>query len=164
MKLLNLFVIVSLTVVSSFCHAEQERSEGLVTPIQEIEVKELNFDDLPSESHTGELKEVIGEDERVNPFVDRIKRPKVIMHPHAETVAYVNGQLCHIGNYPQSVIYTVLEGPNYGTQTTMTYDGIVLYVNYEYKLEHTLGGVVLHHFYSDSKIITGSNQVIKFKR
>lgn len=164
MKLLNLFVIVCVTAVSTIC-AEQDHSENLVKPIQEIEVEGLNFNNLPKESQTGDLKEVVGNnDERVNPWTNRIKMPKVIMHPNAETVAYVNGQLCHIGNYPQSVIYTVLEGPNYGTQTTMTYDGIILYVNYEFELEHTFGGVVLHHFYADSKIITGSNQVIKFKR
>lgn len=78
-------------------------------------------------------------------------------------LAYVNGELCHVGKYLQSIIYTVLEGPHYGTQTTVAYSGVVLYVNYDYTLEHTpWGGVVLHHFYSDSETVTGSNQVIIF--
>jgi len=165
MKLLHLYVIIFTAAFSGFCCAEQENSESQIAEIQEIEVKELNFEELPDESLIGDLSEVVKEKESfADLFLERVRRTesRAIMHPYAEGVSYVNGQLCHVGNYPQSVIYTVLEGPYYGTQTTMTYDGIVLYVNYEYHIEYTFGGTILTHYYSDSKIITGSNQIIKF--
>jgi hypothetical protein len=84
------------------------------------------------------------------------------MYPNTETLAYVNGYLSHIGYYPQSIIYTVLEGPYYGMQTTTAVNGVVLYINYDYVVEYTAIGVVFHHYYSDSEVITGANQIVKF--
>ena len=163
MKLAHILAIVFSTVFLNFCCAEQEASEPSVTPIKEIEVKELNFDDLPKESKIGNLSELVKDETSFTSiFEDRIKS-HVILYPYAEGLAYVNGQLCHVGNYPQSIIYTVLEGPYYGTQTTTTRHGVVLYVNYDYVTEYTVAGVVLHHYYSDSEVITGSNQIIKFR-
>lgn len=165
MKSWHLFALICMTVFSSFCCAEQESTESLVKPIQEIEVKELNFEDLPKESQIGNLAEVVkGEESLADALVERVKKKKshLIMYPNAEMLAYVNGQLCHVGYYPQSIIYTVLEGPYYGTQTTTAVNGVVLYVNYDYVVEYTVGGVVFHHYYSDSEVITGSNQIIKF--
>lgn len=165
MKSWHLFALICTTVFSSLCCAEQESTESLVKPIQEIKVNELNFEDLPKESQIGNLSEVInGEESLTDALSERIKKKKkshCIMHPNSEMLAYVNGQLSHVGYYPQSIIYTVLEGPYFGTQTTTTYNGIVLYVNYDYTVEYS-GGAVFHHYYSDSEVITGSNQVIKF--
>lgn len=165
MKSLNLFVLMCTTVFSSFCCAEQESSDELVKPIQEIKVKELNFEELPKESQIGHLAGVLQAEESLTDILsERIKKKKshLIMYPNAEALMYVNGQLCHVGYYPQSIIYTVLEGPYYGTQTTTAVNGVVLYVNYDYVAEYTIGGVVLHHYYSDSEVITGSNQIVKF--
>ena len=165
MKIVYLSVLMCVIFFSSACSTEQESSDSLVKPMQELKVEALNFDHLPKESQVGNLSDAVKEEEcLLDALVERVKKKKskVILQPHAETLAYVNGQLCHIGNYSQSVIYTVLEGPYYGTQTTMTYGGIVLYVNYDYALEQTIRGAILHHYYSDSEVITGSNQVIKF--
>ncbi len=171
MKSLYLFAVIIAVAFSNVCFAEQENTE--VQPFSEtesqafteIEVKELIFEDLPKDSLIGNISDVINEeDSLVNALVERLKKKKThfSMHPHAEGVSYINGQLCHVGNYPQSVIYTVLEGPYYGTQTTMNYYGAILFVNHDYVMEHTFGGVLLHHYYSDSEIVTGSTQIIQF--
>jgi homoserine dehydrogenase len=168
MKSWHLFALICATVFSSFCCAEQEEStESLVKPIQELAVKELNFEDLPKESQVGNLAELVKEEESqlADILTERVKKKKkssLIMYPNAEMLAYVNGQLCHVGYYPQSIIYTVLEGPYYGTQTTTAVNGVVLYVNYDYVVEYTVGGVVFHHYYSDSEVVTGSNQIVRF--
>lgn len=159
------FFIITLTIFTgnAFCF-EKEKIAGDVNPIAEIEVKELSDENLPTHSLIGSLADVLDEDETISSyFVERIKKKKnPIMSPDAEGLVYVNGQLCHEGHYPRTVIYTELAGPFYGRQTTMTYDRFVLYVNYDYKAEYTPGGVVLHHYYSDSEVITGSNQIIRF--
>lgn len=162
MKSFSMLAIILSAFALNFCFAEQETSDIGVTPIKEIEVKEIDFEKLPEESQVGNLSELVKEEENITDLFTERARSRVILYPYAETLAYVNGQLCHVGNYAQSVIYTVLEGPYYGTQTTVTYDGVVLYVNYDYATEYTSGGVVLYHYYSDSKVITGSNQIIKF--
>ena len=46
--------------------------------------------------------------------------------------------------------------------TVMSYSGYVMYVNYDFDLEYTPFGIIFHHYYSDSEIITGSTQVISF--
>jgi hypothetical protein len=171
MKTLYLFILLSSFAFANFCVAEQEEATVLpVTPIQTLKVEGLDFDNLPKESTIGNLSEVVRDDE--NSLLDNLmerrgkkkkKHKDLMLYPYAETVAYVNGQLCHVGNYTQSVIYTVLEGPYYGTQTTMTYGGIVMYVNYDYEMEYTPAGVILHHYYDDSKVITGATQVIIFR-
>ncbi len=166
MKSLKILAIISSILLTSFSFAEEEtksvESATDKTEIKEIRVEELNFEKLTQESKIGALAEHVKDDKvSIESFLEAM-RAQVILHPYAETLAYVNGQLCHVGNYPQSVIYTVLEGPYYGLQTTMTYSGIVLYTNQSYVLEYTPYGVVLHHYYSDSEVVTGSNQLIIF--
>lgn len=159
MKPLHLLAIIFCTVFSQFCSAEQEATD--VTPIKKIEVEGLNFADIPKDSQKGNLSEFVQDDcNLADAFLNRI-RHYTPLYPLEEGMAYVNGQLCHVGKYPRSIIYTVLEGPYFGTQTTVTYDGIVLYVNQDYKIEYTPGGVIFRHEYADSKVITGANQVIK---
>lgn len=165
MKTLKILTILCSIVLSSLSFAEEESPATKVTPIKEMKVDGLNFEKLSEENKVGNLAEYVKENETsLDCFLDRIKKHKkhVIMHPFAEGVAYVNGVLCHVGNYPQSIIYTVLEGPQYGLQTTTTNTGFVLYVNYEYMIEYTPFGVILHHYYSDSEVQTGANQAIIF--
>ena len=161
MKALHIFAVIFSMVFSSFCGAEQENSALPVTPIKELKIEEIDFDNLPKKSQVGNLLEVVKDASLLENLTDRI-RNQVTLQPYSEGLAYVNGQLCHVGNYSQSIIYTVLEGPNYGTQTTTAYNGVVLYVNYDYKIKYTASGVILQHRYSDSKVITGANQVIIF--
>ncbi len=156
-----LTIIFSLVFVNLAC-AEQEQSQLLVTPIKEVKVEEIDFENLPEQSQIGNLAEVVKSEESLLEKLSDHIQGQLILHPYAESLAYINGQLCHVGNYSQSVIYTVLEGPYYGTQTTLAYNGVVLYVNYDYVMEYTPYGVVLHHHYSDSEVVTGSNQVIIF--
>lgn len=164
MKSFSILAIIFSAFVLNVCYAEQDSISDLVTPIKEMEVKEIEFDKLPKESKVGDLSDVVREPESwFDLLTDKVKS-RAVLCPYAETLAYVNGYLTHIGNYAQSVIYTVLDGPSYGTQTTVTYAGVVLYVNYEYKVEYTSGGAVFFHRYSDSRVITGSTQIIKFKR
>src|SRR4029077_235313 len=150
MKALHIFAVIFSMVFSSFSFAEQETLP--VTPIKNLKVEEVNFDNLPKESNVGNLAGLVKEEKEtslLDSLSERI-RNRAILYPYAEGIAYVNGQLCHVGNYSQSIIYTVLEGPYYGTQTTTAYDGVVLYVNYDYKLKYTPGGVIFYHYYSDS--------------
>lgn len=165
----TLITIISACLLMNCCFAEQEvetaSTTANVTPIKKIQLEELDFDQLAQESKIGSLAEYVkSEETSLECFLDRIKkhRKQVVLQPYAECLAYVNNVLCHIGNYSQSIIYTVLEGPHYGLQTTTAYNGIILYINYEYVLEYTPYGVVLHHYYSDSEVVTGSNQVISF--
>lgn len=160
MKPFHILAIIFSMVISNFCGAEQEIS---VTPIKKIELEEVNFDNLPREAQVSNLSELVKDEEGfADAFSQKIKTP-LILYPYSEGLAYVNGQLCHVGNYSRSVIYTVLEGPYYGTQMTLTYSGIVMHVNdYDYDMKYTNGGVIFHHYYPDSKVITGANQVIKF--
>jgi hypothetical protein len=166
MRSLQILTISFSILVSGLCFAEQEHlSTDHVKPIKEIKVEELDFDQLSQESKIGSLADYVKDNETsLDSFLDAIKihETQLILHPYAEGLAYVNGVLCHVGNYPQSIIYTVLEGPQYGLQTTTAYNGIVLYINYDYQIEYTPYGVILHHYYSDSKVVTGSNQVIIF--
>ena len=170
MKTFYLFPLILTTIVSNFCcfndcYAVEEKTVSLIDSIPQIEIKELDFEDLSKESQTGQLLEFVKENTNEQmALVQRRKgkKKKVLMHPLAEELAYINGQLCHVANYSQSVIYTVLSGPYTGTQTTMTYNGIILYVNHDYAMEYKRGGTVYHHYYSDSEVVTGSNQVIRF--
>jgi hypothetical protein len=162
MKPFHLLAIIFSIVFANLCCAEQETPELPVTPIKELKVEEIDFANLPKESQIGNLAEVVkGTESLLEKLCDYIHN-QLILHPHTEGLAYVNGQLCHVSHYSQSIIYTILDGPYYGTQTTMTYNGAVLYVNYDYTMEYTPHGVVLHHYYSDSEVVTGSNQVIIF--
>ncbi len=85
-----------------------------------------------------------------------------ILRPINQGLAYVNGELCHVGNYLHSTLYTVLEGPHYGLQTVVDYNGFVLFVNFDYDLEYISGGLILHHYYDDCKVVTGATQMIIF--
>lgn len=161
MKSFHIFAIICSLVLSNLCCAEQEKAELSVTPIKELKIEGMDFENLPKESRIGNLSEFVQKEEGLADILSERVRKRVLLYPYSEGLAYVNGWLCHIGNYPQSIIYTVLEGPHYGTQTTTTHDGVVLYVNYDYVLEYIPGGVALHHYYSDSKVVTGSTQVIK---
>lgn len=165
MKTSQMLTIIFAILISNLCFSQQETHSATVRPIKEIQIAELKFDQLSQESNIGNLAEYVKDEETsLESFLDaiRIHRRQTVLHPYTEGLAYVNGALCHVGNYSQSIIYTVLEGPHYGLQTTTAYNGIILYINYDYTIEYTPYGVVLHHYYSDSEVITGSNQVIVF--
>lgn len=142
----------------------QERENIEVKPIQTLTVETLDFDQLSNESKTGYLAQHVKADasSETTMLGIRMSIGSYQLQPYSETLAYVNGVLCHIGNYSESIIYTVLEGPYYGLQTVTSYSGRVLYINGEYEIEVTPIGNILHHFYYDSEVITGSNQVIIF--
>lgn len=162
MRSLKLLTILCAVLLSSAAIAEEKNEAPLVTPIKELQNNAIDFENLPKESVIGSLAECVKESESLlDLLTDRVKR-KPLLYPYSEGLAYVNGVLCHVGDYPRSIIYTVLEGPQYGLQTVTSYAGYVMYVNYDYELEYTPYGVILHHYYSDSKIITGSTQVISF--
>lgn len=162
MKFLVLALVVCFTLHGQHGFADVENASSLVAPIQEIAEKSLEVHSLPKESVVGSLAEHVNKEGSIlDNFSDRIW-PRPMLYPQAEGLAYLNGYLSHVGNYPRSIVYTVLEGPQYGLQIVMTYDGIILYVNYDFDLERAPGGVIFHHYYEDSTIITGSTQVISF--
>lgn len=143
--------------------------QDLVKSIQPLGIEKFKFEELPKQSKVGGLAAAVTKGKsfsRISTETLRAKKKKkkkaLFMSPQAEQLLYINGELCHVANYARSVIYTVLEGPYYGTQTTMTYDGVILYVSYDYDFEETFDGVILYHYYDDSVVITGANQVIKF--
>ena len=160
MKSLKIFTTICAVLLTCAAYAEDESPP--VKAIQTVKNEAIDFDNLPQESIIGSLAECVAEgDSLLDLFSERIKRrPK--LYPYSEGLAYVNGVLCHEGYYSRSIVYTVLDGPQYGLQTVLDYSGAVLYVNYDYYPEYTYHGVIFHHDYSDSEIITGSTQVIKF--
>lgn len=160
MKSLVIITIMCSALFSNLMFATEETSP--VTPIKELKVDEINFEQLPKESTVGNLEELVTEESSPLDSLLEWVGSHGYLYPFAEGMGYVNGVLCHIGNYPRSTIYTVMEGPQYGLQTVVTPDGYVMYVNYDYALEYTPQGVILHHNYSDSEVITGSTQVISF--
>lgn len=165
MKLFSILTVAFAAFCLNFCHADQNQkssdSEVSVLPIKNIELQDIDFANLPKDP-AGNLAPVVKDEKAENNTFIELIRSRVQISPHAETLAYVNGQLCHVGNYAQSIIYTVLEGPYFGTQTTVTYDGILLYVNTDFDVEYLYEGTILYHYYPDSKVITGSNQIVKF--
>lgn len=162
MRSLKIITILCAFLLSYSVYAEDETPASLVTPIKEVKNDVIDFENLPKESIIGSLADCVVESESfLDTLVERSRR-NPILYPYSEGMAYVNGFLCHVGNYPRSIIYTFLEGPQYGLQTVTDYYGGVLYVNYEYTLEYTPFGVILHHYYYDSEIVTGSTQVISF--
>ncbi len=162
MRSLKLLTILCAIFLSSAGYAEEENAVPPVTPIKELKNDAIDFENLPKESVIGSLAECVTDSESLlDLLTDRVKR-KPMLYPYSEGLAYVNGILCHVGDYPRSIIYTVLEGPQYGLQTVMSYSGYVMYVNYDFDLEYTPFGIIFHHYYSDSEIITGSTQVISF--
>ncbi len=163
MKIKFLLILLLISIVS-FCFSAEEETNSLVQSFKSLEVSTLNFEELSKKTEVGALSDVLNRETEKGSFLclDSIFSTSHYLYPYAEQVAYVNGQLCHIGNYTHTVIYTNLDGPYYGLQTTMTYNGVVLMVNQSYDLEYAYGGAILHHFYTDCEIITGSTQVIRF--
>lgn len=165
MKRLKKSLIFLATLISiNLCYAgeESKESEPNVKTLNEIHLESINFEELAKATTVGSLADYVKDAETpLDSFLERIKR-KLHLQPNDEYVAFVNGQLCHIGYYPRSIIYTVLQGPYYGLQTTTTCTGVVLYVNYDYDIEYTSYGVILHHYYDDSEVVTGANQLITF--
>lgn len=84
----------------------------------------------------------------------------LVITPITQGKVFINGVYCHVGNYARTVIITVLEGAQFGLQTTMTYQGRVLSCNYVCFLDNTYAGIFLRHEYPDVTVITGSEQVI----
>ena len=164
MKFIKLLSVLFSVFFCMSGFAEEDIPPSLVTPIKEVRIEDLILENIPKESFVGDLSQLV-ETPMSNlaaSLTDQI-RSNHILTPYAEGLAYVNGTLCHVGNYKRSTIYTVLEGPYYGLQTTMSLSGEILYVNHEYRLKNTSNGVILQHKYRDSKVITGSTQVIIFK-
>lgn len=156
-----------LTIITGFfipfaAFAAEEVKVPPVAPIQEIKNKSLDFDNLPKKSVIGALANYVTSEKSLLDGVAKRIHWDSLLYPNSEGLAYINGFLCHVGNYPRSIVYTFLEGPQYGLQTVLDYYGNVLYVNYDYSIEYAPYGVIFHHFYSDSEIITGSTQVISF--
>lgn len=147
-------------VIFTFAVFAEETSP--VSPIQEVKNEAVDFENLPKESVVGALANCVKEENSLLDDLTKRVHLNRLLYPYSEGLAFVNGILCHQGHYPRSIVYTVLEGPQYGLQTVLNHYGEVLYVNYEYWLEYTPYGVILHHDYSDSEIITGSTQVISF--
>lgn len=156
-----LTIITSFLITFAACAAEEAKTLP-VAPIQEIKNEALDFDNLPKKSVVGALANYVTSEKTILDDVTKRIHWDPLLYPHSEGLAYLNGFLCHVGHYPRSVVYTVLEGPQYGLQTVVDYYGNVLYVNYDYSIEYAYYGVILHHYYSDSEIITGSTQVISF--
>lgn len=164
MKFVYHLTMLFTVFFSIHCFAEKEQQKDAVNAIKEMAIEQLDFESLCKKSKIGNLAQCVkdkDEEEVESPFLERIKT-QVLLHPYIQEFAYVNGVLCHVASYPQSVIYTVLQGPQYGLQTVVDHQGIILYINYDYTVEYTYIGVILHHYYSDCEVITGSNQVIMF--
>lgn len=162
MNLLHRLSILFLICISSVCFANEETLLTDENSIKELRIEELNFAHLSPESKIGNLAECVQEQDSLTDSLLAGIRTYLIFQPFMQGLAYVNGVLCYVAHYPQSVIYTVLEGPQYGLQTVLSPQGFLLYLNYDYVLEYTPMGLVLHHYYSDSEVVTGSDQIIVF--
>ncbi len=172
MKTFQIITIILLVTLSSVCFSEQERpSSPQEAPKQELKIDEINLEELPTESQNVSDLAAFVKDKESDPtihesllasLVKLIYKKQLVIAPIAEGVVYINGELCHVGNYYNSSIYTVLEGPRYGCQTVLNLYGEIVSINYNFTLEHTSAGIVFHHFYPDSVVITGATQVVVF--
>lgn len=97
-------------------------------------------------------------------FEQRWKKIKrTLFYPYSEDLVFVNDVLCHVGSYPHVIIYTVLEGAEFGKQTLTDPDsGEVVDGKHDFDLEDSPDGKVLHHHYDNAEVITGSKQVIRY--
>lgn len=85
----------------------------------------------------------------------------LIVAPVSQGLSYIDGARCHIGTYLRSTIITVLEGPNYGCQLTISnLTGQIVYLNPNYMIDYTPGGVIFRHEYNDSSVVTGADQIV----
>jgi hypothetical protein len=172
MKVLKFMAVSSVLLLSNLCANEDAVTKiDQESIIQEVQTSNLDFSELRKKAPmaVSNLADCIygAENSSVAELaLDRVKRKKrrkkPVQFPNSEALTYINGFLCHVGNYTRSSIVTVMDGPDYGLQTTVDYSGIVLSVNYECIVEHTPDGVTFKHEYPDCQIITGSEQIIKF--
>lgn len=93
---------------------------------------------------------------------NRIVRNAVVVAPYTQGKVIVNGILCHVANYARCSLVTVLDGPFFGTQTTISPAGVVLIVNNVCYLDETPYGLIIRHEYADCTVLTGLDQVIIF--
>ena len=163
MKTIKILLAISTLLFTNPGFAEEEQTPPLaVTPMQVVQNETIDLENLPKESIVGSLAEVVKDEESLLDSLEERIHYNSMLYPYSEQLAFVNGFLCHIGYYPRSIVYTMLDGPQYGIQTVTKRNGKVLYVNYDYSVEFTPYGTILYHYYDDSKIITGSTQVISF--
>lgn len=154
MKLFLIFYVFFMSVFS--CYSEEMKNTDVLNH------QEFDFDSLPKKTLVGNLLEHVKTTEpSTYNQLDMIKM-QFVVHPFREEFVYLNNALCHTAYYSRSIIYTVVEGEQFGLQFITSYNGVILYVNYDYEIKETRSGITLHHFYSDSEVITGQNQVMMF--
>lgn len=133
---------------------------------KEWNLPDLNFEELAKSASSNQnlLNHIdVQPKEMTSPCKEMgryFQQKSLVIVPITQGILYVNGVLCHVGNYARTVLITVLEGPQFGLQTTMNYRGRVLACNFVCYLDNTPDGVLLRHEYYDSTVITGTTQVI----
>lgn len=131
--------------------------------VEESKIHEINFDaasvNVDSQST---LTELMGQKSANFDFGSNQKRMARVrvVPPVSQGLTRINGELCHVGDYPNCSLITVLRGPHRGMQTTVDYNGVVLCVNHIFFVEHTPSGVVLRHEYPGVTVRTGLDQVV----
>jgi hypothetical protein len=86
-----------------------------------------------------------------------------VLLPYSQGEMSINGQYCHVASYSHGYVVTVLDGPNYGFQMVVAYNGVILATNPYFIINGTPGGDYLRHEYIDCSIVTGLNQVMFLK-
>lgn len=128
-------------------------------------LKNLNFDSLKAthqEGHANLISELLSDNNKVaNRNFNANRRAKVrVVAPISQGLTYIDGELCHVGDYPNISLITVLQGPHRGMQTTLDYNGVVLCVNLVFFVQDTPAGIVLRHEYPGTTVKTGVDQVV----
>lgn len=163
MRLLTIFVTVLL-----FSPWQSAFSEEL-SSVNEILTQELGLDKIDfnylSQTENGNLRDLIGtgrQEESTLSSLNDYGQQKLVT-PITQWMDSIQGEYCHIANYPTSSIITVFEGPHYGLQIVVDCYGNKRYVNRHFIIEHTpTGGMILRHRYPDCVVITGKDQVVLF--
>lgn len=123
------------------------------------QMEKLDFSQLQKEARSTKiLDKLLGDEDLLCIWC---QHPDGKILPYSQGYCHVNDEYCHVANYMYTSVITVLEGPNYGLQTTIDYFGVVVAINVDFSVTRVRGGgVIFKHYYPDCKIITGYDQVI----
>ena len=167
MKLFSLFVIIFSSVGFLNLSAESTKLASVkdLSSIKQVltdksKLDAIDFDHLPEED-TIQVPNLIDEKKESETSFGFNAR-SVIETPIDQGMSYINGVLCHVGDYPYYSIITPFEGLHYGVQVIVDYSGRILSVNRYYTIEQSIYGVTLTHYYQDYTIITGQDQIIVY--
>lgn len=176
MKSFNMILMGVLAFASPFAFAEDAvLSSTHESMVKELKLEELKLDELIQANVSSKPEAMIkalssdvstraiSADSPAAMTINKLYgyHNCLIVVPISQGFSFIDGARCHVGTYLKSTIITVMEGPNYGCQLTVSnYTGQIICINPAYLVEFTPGGVIFRHEYNDSTVVTGYDQVV----